>query len=59
MQQKAHTRLWYAKFKSIVCVKYEFRYVYGVTRRALGVGTSNIEIGTVEKIHSAMRYSRS
>ena len=29
-QQKAQTVLWYAKFKSIVCVKYEFRYEYGV-----------------------------
>ena len=30
MQQKAQTVLRYAKFKSIVCVKYEFRYDYCV-----------------------------
>jgi hypothetical protein len=30
MQQKAQTVLRYAMFKSIVSVKYEFRYQYGV-----------------------------
>jgi hypothetical protein len=30
LQQKAKTMLWYAKFKSIVCVKYEFKYEYGL-----------------------------
>jgi hypothetical protein len=29
LQQKTHTMLWYAKIKSIVCMKYEFRYEYG------------------------------
>jgi len=42
MQQKAQTMLWYAKFKSIVCVKYEFRYKYGVIRSTLGDGTNTI-----------------
>ena len=31
LQQKAQTMLWYAKFKSIVFVKYELRYEYGAS----------------------------
>jgi hypothetical protein len=30
MQQTAQTMLWYAKFKSTVCVNYEFKYKCGV-----------------------------